>query len=237
MTEQPVCKIINLTSTNPRWMQELILGPNFDDQDVRSVYPWVIETKYYRANIQVDLLPSPDQINMDLSNTEAVIFYCDPVQSDMLSRVDKVWERIKEFGPAVCLMVVDTVEHGEMRTNVMSWCLTNMFELIECDEEGEEDQEIEEKVGRDRIVEALKSHTWSNLELIEEGDSVISEDEDIVGDDEGVDDDVTFDTLFSQLGNMKDKAAGLPDDQRRKYAENVALSFYKAMGGDEEDSK
>lgn len=38
---------------------------------------------------------------------------------------------------------------------------------------------------------------------------------------------------------MKDVASSLPPDQRRAYAEKVALSFYAALGGsdteDEED--
>ena len=90
---------------------------------------------------------------------------------------------------------------------------------MECDE-GEEDGSdeegdvIEEKVGRARVVEALKAHTWSNLELVEgmgargEEGSSGDEEEEVgeVGDQvrsllsealEGEDDD--FGTLFSQL--------------------------------------
>lgn len=49
----------------------------------------------------------------------------------------------------------------------------------------------------------------------------------------------SFEALFSELASMKDVASSLPPDQRRAYAEKVALSFYAALGGsdteDEED--
>ena len=48
------------------------------------------------------------------------------------------------------------------RTEILAWCLEHHFELVECDEgeeeEGDEDEDegIEEKLGRARVVEALK---------------------------------------------------------------------------------
>ena len=47
------------------------------------------------------------------------------------------------------------------RTEILAWCLEHHFELVECDEgeeeeDEEEDEGIEEKLGRARVVEALK---------------------------------------------------------------------------------
>ena len=50
------------------------------------------------------------------------------------------------------------------RTEILAWCLEHHFELVECDEgeqeegDGDEDEDegIEEKLGRARVVEALK---------------------------------------------------------------------------------
>ena len=51
------------------------------------------------------------------------------------------------------------------RTEILAWCLEHHFELVECDEgeeeedeDEEEDEGIEEKLGRARVVEALKVH-------------------------------------------------------------------------------
>ena len=51
------------------------------------------------------------------------------------------------------------------RTNILDWCLTNQFELVQCDDDDQEEDEFDEREGKDRILSALKAHTWSNLEL------------------------------------------------------------------------
>ncbi|XP_005098112.1 alpha- and gamma-adaptin-binding protein p34 [Aplysia californica] len=51
-------------------------------------------------------------------------------------------------------------------------------------------------------------------------------------DDIGVEE---FEQLFMKLKVMKDKADTMPVDERKKYAEKVAVSFWKAIGGDEDE--
>lgn len=45
----------------------------------------------------------------------------------------------------------------------------------------------------------------------------------------------SFEDLFSNFEHLKRTAAGLPPDQRRDFAENVAVAFWRAMGGDEDE--
>ncbi|XP_064607868.1 alpha- and gamma-adaptin-binding protein p34-like [Liolophura sinensis] len=45
----------------------------------------------------------------------------------------------------------------------------------------------------------------------------------------------SFEQLFEKLRIMKEKAEGLPPEQRKAYAEKVAVSFWKAIGGDEDE--
>ena len=94
-------------------------------------------------------------------------------------RADKVWEKIKENCPAVCLYVVPTASDDTKggaeasRTEILDWCLTNQFELVQCDDgdDDEEEDDFDEREGKVRIVSALKAHTWSNLQLEEESPS------------------------------------------------------------------
>ena len=88
-----------------------------------------------------------------------------------------MWERIKEHFPSVCLFLVksasdENISEGEAsRTAILEWCLQNQFELIETEAAEEDEEEIDdfgEKEGKTRIASALKAHTWSNLELLEE---------------------------------------------------------------------
>ncbi|XP_052803443.1 alpha- and gamma-adaptin-binding protein p34-like [Mya arenaria] len=45
----------------------------------------------------------------------------------------------------------------------------------------------------------------------------------------------SFEKLFEQFAQMKEKASVLPLDERKKYAEHVAIAFWRAMGGDEDE--
>ncbi|XP_071964050.1 alpha- and gamma-adaptin-binding protein p34-like [Antedon mediterranea] len=45
----------------------------------------------------------------------------------------------------------------------------------------------------------------------------------------------SFEQLFARMASMKEKANSLPAEQRKKYAENVAIAFWKAIGGDEDE--
>ena len=75
---------------------------------------------------------------------------------------------LRALSPAVCLYLVPSAsedpEPGEVsRTEILDWCLTNQFELVQCDDA--EEEEFEEREGEARIISALKAHTWSNLRL------------------------------------------------------------------------
>lgn len=45
----------------------------------------------------------------------------------------------------------------------------------------------------------------------------------------------SFEALFSKFASMKEKAASLNNEEKKKYAEKVAVAFWRAMGGDEDE--
>jgi hypothetical protein len=68
-------------------------------------------------------------------------------------------------------------DHFPNRTEVISWCIENQFELVELDDDDDvdDDDEEESEIGKPfgsgefgvpRIVAALQAHMWSNMELI-----------------------------------------------------------------------
>ncbi|CAL1540596.1 unnamed protein product [Lymnaea stagnalis] len=63
-------------------------------------------------------------------------------------------------------------------------------------------------------------------------DAKIDEDMPLTDNDVGVEE---FEQLFMKLKVMKDRAENLPAEERKKYAEKVAISFWKAIGGDEDE--
>ena len=73
----PSCLIINFTSGNTDWIRELLLG-SAGQVDLSDV--WKIETKYYKADVQLQFVDCDDMLSVnkeeDVQDTEAVIFNC-----------------------------------------------------------------------------------------------------------------------------------------------------------------
>nr|AQS22593.1 alpha- and gamma-adaptin-binding protein p34-like protein [Pseudodiaptomus poplesia] len=252
----PSCCIVNLSSRSADWISCKLLG--VESLPLSDPPLWSCTTKYYTATVHLhsldlaQVLESRDNSTDSWpANTEALILYCDTTK-ESFNDCSKVWEIFGKHGPPVCLCVVEkatdqvTSEKELTRTAILDWCLTHHFELVECDETPEEEEEEDqhtdsdipaERVGRDRIAEALESHTWSNMvvsqqaapstttrvPLPDNGDKPPGTDTLEAECD-------SFESLFAQLASIKQRSANLPDDERRSYAEKMALAFYAAMG-------
>ena len=112
----------------------------------------------------------------------------------------------------------------------------NDEEDIRASEEYEEN--IDHKESKDsvnkRVIEALQTVPWNAFET-----SVLKNSEQNVEIEDKKDQNVDlidgeFENLMSKLSTFKQKSDDLPREERYAYAEKVALSFFSAMGGDEE---
>ena len=112
----------------------------------------------------------------------------------------------------------------------------NDEEDIRASEEYEEN--INQKESKDsvnkRVIEALQTVPWNAFET-----SVLKNSEQDVKIEDKKDHNVDlidgeFENLMSKLSTFKQKSDDLPREERYAYAEKVALSFFSAMGGDEE---
>lgn len=164
----------------------------------------------------------------------------------------------------VCSQCQENSLNGTSKRDVLNWCLNNEFELVELnpinDDDSECEQDFAETTGISRVTQALKAHVWPNLSLKNHKEPTtmsgllnggrcksadtdcdflpvsLSEDniepslEDLC-DEQKVD----FCTLFAQLASMKERAANLPSDERKKFAEQLVLSYWNAIGGDEDE--
>lgn len=271
-----VCNLINLTSdSRPHsWIIDLLLESqkdkteralksveNGDSSSDKDIVELELRTKYYNALVKLKHFSyvEDDSNKQRYDDTEALLMYCDGTQ-ESLRRAQIIWQLAKENDPAVCLFIVDTTKDtvvegsGEVtRTQILSWCLDNNFELVECDEVAEDDNGSDDEggivdiVGKGRILEALKSHTWSTMKLLDPPPMLANgnANQERKARTPGTESNNmeasmdSFEALFSELAVIKAKADNLPLEERRAYAEKIALSFYAAMGGgdseDEED--
>ncbi|KAK7115956.1 alpha- and gamma-adaptin-binding protein p34-like [Littorina saxatilis] len=89
----------------------------------------------------------------------------------------------------------------------------------------------------DKAEEAV-GDTDTHSEMRQKLDGLMPDDNELVmlaalsNEDTG---DESFEQLFARLELMKDVASNLPPEERKSYAEKFALSFWRAVGGDEDE--
>ncbi|RZC39973.1 Adaptin binding domain containing protein [Asbolus verrucosus] len=248
MNEKPSVVIVSSSSIKPKSLIKLITkctDVKDDAADENKVsHVWTIDTKYYTAEVDIIGISEHYQRGQEFNETvEALIIHMDTNKETGLEDLSK-WSVLEEdCAPEVKLLIANycTNDTKITKSTATEWCLKHGFELIELyPAQQTTDQDIiEEKIGVDRVVEALQAHTWSNLVMKNEkksGDSEVKNDLTEICEEfltsEGADD---FSDLFAQLSMMKESLQSLPMNQRKQCAEQVVTAFWKAIGGDEEE--
>ncbi|XP_013393387.1 alpha- and gamma-adaptin-binding protein p34 [Lingula anatina] len=84
---------------------------------------------------------------------------------------------------------------------------------------GEKTRKSKEQIQEEKIDSLIKDDDLSMLAALGNNES----------------DHETFEELFAKMRIMKETAESLPAEERKLYAEKVAISFWKAIGGDEDE--
>jgi len=219
-------------------------------------FTWPVQTKYFTADISVCCCPDhffDNLTDVEFNEVEAVLLIADVNDTTCLGKLKHVVSAVAEKDVDVrllysCKEIVNTTHINE----VMALCIDNEFELVEDNDEAEEEEEdaLEEKTGVDRVVEALKSHVWSN-HVMNNGNKktttttttatdVMNNDIDDVSGEvcggKADEDEASFNELFGRFMEMKATADTLTGDERREYAAKVSLAFMDALGIEEGDT-
>ncbi|XP_017780288.1 PREDICTED: alpha- and gamma-adaptin-binding protein p34-like [Nicrophorus vespilloides] len=243
MDSKPCVVIVSSSNTKPKSLIKLITKENpveHSEKYSSLSHPWRFETKYYTAEVELIGLSEYTE-NEFQKNVEALIIHMDSNKSTGLDDL-KEWEPLEtNFDPDIKLLIANYCNNETKVTKAMAtdWCLKRGFEFIEIFPAVEADQEeqdlIEEKIGVDRIIEALETHIWSNLvmkdKVKEEKENKNVDLDELLMDDTNDD----FTDLFNKLHMMKDSIQSMPVKERKQCAEQVVSAFWKAIGGDEEE--
>lgn len=141
---------------------------------------WIIDNKYYRTELSVHWSSTPTSLlshaNMlsELGpSLGALILIWDPFQEHTLKEVYKWKDFIEEYQPPVLLCVQHSQSTCDYSSSLVKeceeWCLENGLESVSVTVESirvlPADCHLEEKVGLERISEALEANVWPNLRL------------------------------------------------------------------------
>jgi len=207
---------------------------NEDLEAKENKWIWSIENKYYSCKVDVHVLNRLQSFKCsEISNIGASIWCTTEAKKDDIEILNK-WK--KDFNldhVDVQLIVIDNFDSEESKSAINQWAIKEGVEIIDFSEDEDNESTDRENIqifasdSQKRIVEALQTVMWTELiENIGEADSGATTEKDMED----------FEKLFANLVNFKETASGLPDDERRKFAEKVAMSFYSALGDDDDDS-
>lgn len=237
---------------NEEFVKRMFQDENVVFKDHNGV--WSVKNKYYSCDVNIQVHQQSDnassQENLKIG---ASLWYSDQLNSDkVIERLDqwqkdlKTYLKVKDLSEEhsskeveedginveVQLLVVEKFDSDETKTAVTEWSINRGIELIDFSEDDEEQEDAENVTvfasnGRKRIIEALQTVMWPEI-----CDTKTDENNDMPSEK----DVENFESLFAKLVNFKETAAGLPDEQRKKFAEQVAMSFYNALGENSDDS-
>lgn len=156
--------------------------------DFFNGYLWQIENKYYTADIQVCScsVTSPPKTQSKLALNfffQSIVIAFDENESSF-KEVNSWLSYVKLQDPSI-LLLLNSGKGSDLaisRTEVVRWCLSNSFELINMsiqEEEDSQEDEFGEKFGVARVIEALQCAKWPDMKMKE--NPCLSNPEDLAG--------------------------------------------------------
>ncbi|XP_064474890.1 alpha- and gamma-adaptin-binding protein p34-like [Ornithodoros turicata] len=188
---------------------------------------WNLNTKYYTAQVPVHWRNERYQPEDEplLCHIHGLVLFCNTDQIEV--SLERATEWLSHCNEAqVTLLVIRTSHHcaeeeeeeEEEPPELQTWCLKHQCELV-C---------WHDDAGIQRIREALSAHPWPQLQKHAAESADVAE-----GEDDGLP--ASFEELFAHFRELKEKAEGMTGEERRDFAEKVAVQFWKACGGDDDE--
>uniref|UniRef100_A0A0A9WW96 Alpha-and gamma-adaptin-binding protein p34 n=1 Tax=Lygus hesperus TaxID=30085 RepID=A0A0A9WW96_LYGHE len=199
--------------------------------DSAGVRVWDVNTKYYEATVNLFVVGRGelDRLKNDVNLQEAggLVLYYDGDFQKSSEDLKSVQDFARDLEADVKLLVCDFCSSEGSRTSAEEWSVQEGFEHLEiAGDDGDSD----------RLKQALEAHVWPNMITKPAATNKKTEKTNRKSNNKAKEDDLDdFSTLFEQLATMKEQAAGLPPEERKNFAEQVVLAYWRSIGGDEEE--
>ena len=139
---------------------------------------WTIKNKYYHADISLVSTKTNqpnDVIKQFFDEIEAVIISFELGDDCSFHNAKILAKPFEDKDLDVKLLFAKEIERlselDARRETVTNWCVENSFELVEC-YATDENEEFPEKIGFERVREALHTNMWPNMENMQESESL-----------------------------------------------------------------
>lgn len=254
-------KINNEFKTNETYKNSLnqieIVQTNATDS---CMFKIKINTKYYDLDLNLELISTDlDENDLKLkldkylsnrddlvkSSIQGILILVDKEKFDFVSSnlFESVLNKNNENDDSSsCLNILILNEFDKLINEKVELFLDKYEDFVSIklnlNEDTKEEQD-DEFSGLDELINSFLVHSWTDMILKSDKKSQKSEqgEENNESEDEnGLNEaDFNFENLLMNLKEIREKATNLSFDERKKYAEEVAINFWKSIGGDSEE--
>ncbi|KAK6885887.1 Increased recombination centers protein 6 [Candida tropicalis] len=160
------------------------------------------------------------------------------MRADSLEFIEKALETVSEIRTSLgdeesqwdgFISIIGSTTQGESVDDdtveeIEDLVITHGFEFINLNTQGI--NEFKEKQGKDRVVELIESHEWTNMELLKVNpdqyeknkmNKVEQMKQNLLEEKESMD----LDVVFSKLSVAKERAEDMTQEQKEKYANEI----------------
>jgi hypothetical protein len=224
-------------------------------------YSIKINTKYYDIELNVEFISSVLELESSKNhqNLEAIFVFVDKNSSESFQQ-NKSFERLVENSQnKLNILLSDNQLDKHIRDEFIKKyedfvdLNINLNKNQEMKVEAEEENDQDEYSDLDELINSIFVHSWSTMNLKDVNNKANSRDSDKKVSEnneeneassskekklEDIDNDLNeldFENLIMNLKDIRKKADNLSFDERKKYAENIVMNFWKSIGGNEEE--
>lgn len=241
----PLCLIVNFGSESEEVLVKEILfkGQKIVDNQSNECgsFTWEVNNKYYTCSVRVRVEENITTDRLSPSAApEALVMYAgrSPVNwRNMSPKLKKI------HGILGCvhikLLVAQSFKDDSTRLEAQEWAVDEGFEIVDFSEDAD-NVGVEEKLfassSQGRVIEALQTCPWPNIQTKKNTEHARDSPEtgSVVGTDGGSNDqEDNFEALFAQLSTFRDRSTNMRDEERKAFAESMAVQFFNAIGGED----
>uniref|UniRef100_T1HZI5 Alpha-and gamma-adaptin-binding protein p34 n=1 Tax=Rhodnius prolixus TaxID=13249 RepID=T1HZI5_RHOPR len=250
----PSVLFVSSCDENPQNIIKLILGdlPSSQQCEDMNIYNWHINTKYYEADVRLCSKQDRSLSTPEFASSVEVQEWCVKEGFELIELeplIDEEWDSEQDFIETCGVDRIIQALHAHVWPNLVlkerrdPTTMAGLWHGGFCKSTvTDHESNLSTRMSDDEAGLCLLEYKGENSSRSreEEGDDSfrsrrmldnIEPTPEELFNDEATD----FCDLFSQLPMMKERASSMPSEQRKKFAEDVVLAYWKAIGGDKDE--
>lgn len=208
-------------------------------------YSFRLDTKYYNLDLTLELFPIEsdfdcvDSITSKtelLNNIQSIFIVLNERNLSFLTQLDQLVLQLEKLNKSnSCLSILILTD--ETKYKAIPEIYQNFLKIRLNEEKNLLDEDEESFSDFDELINSILVHSWEGIEL-KSDKKVLKKFENIdnqIDNEEFDEKNFNLENLMMNLKDIREKSLKLDFDDRKKFAENVTVNFWKSIGGESEE--